>query len=167
MRGLLRKPPHRSDARVRGSLPTTCQRPDKGGQMMTLLPTDSLSGTCSCGRTLAYAQAMIVRCTNKLLQLLEARAASLVQAPPTEDDWYANLLWLDRRKCLLLTHDGTLFSVVTADMHKRDLQPFGVYLVRISRPGSGKSTCQATPSANSIRIRFDLPARPVAACSAS
>ncbi|MGH2660470.1 MAG: DUF6933 domain-containing protein [Actinomycetota bacterium] len=72
---------------------------------------------------------MIVRCTNKLLQLLEARAASLVQAPPTEDDWYANLLWLDRRKCLLLTHDGTLFSVFTADVLKRDLQPFGVYLV--------------------------------------
>jgi hypothetical protein len=31
-------------------------------------------------------------------------------------DWYASLLWFDRRKCLLLTHAGTLFSVFEADV---------------------------------------------------
>ncbi len=72
-----------------------------------------------------------MRCTNKLLKLLGVRAASLVQALPTEDDWYANLLWIDRRKCLLLTHAGTLFSVFAADVLKRDLQPFGAYLVQM------------------------------------
>lgn len=74
---------------------------------------------------------MIVRCTNRLIELLGLRPASLVQALPTEDDWYANLLWIDRRKCLLFTHAGTLFSIFASDVLKRDLQPFGAYLVRI------------------------------------
>jgi len=30
----------------------------------------------------------------------------LTAAPPDPDDWYAILLWLDGRKCLLLTHAG-------------------------------------------------------------
>lgn len=78
-----------------------------------------------------YPALVIVRCTTRLLELLGRRSASLFRAPPTEDDWYANLLWLDRRKCLLLTHAGTLFSVFAADVLKRDLQPFGAYLVRV------------------------------------
>lgn len=72
-----------------------------------------------------------MRCTNRLLTLLGLPPASLVQAPPTEDDWYANLLWFDRRKCLLFTHAGTLFSVFAADVRKRDLEPFGLYVVRM------------------------------------
>ncbi len=34
---------------------------------------------------------------------------------PDPEDWYANLLWFDRRKCLLLTHSATLFSIFEAD----------------------------------------------------
>ena len=35
---------------------------------------------------------MIVRCTAKLLNLLGKRTSTLVEAPPSDDDWYANLL---------------------------------------------------------------------------
>lgn len=35
---------------------------------------------------------------------------------PDPEDWYANLLWLDRRECLLLTHSATLFTIFEADM---------------------------------------------------
>lgn len=42
--------------------------------------------------------------------------------------WYDNLLWLDRRKCVLLTHAGTLFPVFVADVRKRDFQPPGALL---------------------------------------
>lgn len=49
----------------------------------------------------------------------------IVDAPGCDDDWYANLLWIDRRKCLLLTHAGTLFPVFAAGVRKRDLQPPG------------------------------------------
>jgi hypothetical protein len=46
-----------------------------------------------------------------------------------DDDWYLNLLWLDRRKCLLLTHAETLFSVFRAGVRAADLRPLGPYLV--------------------------------------
>ena len=40
---------------------------------------------------------------------------------PHEDDCYADLLWPDRRKCLLLTHAVTLFSVFEPDEAKASL----------------------------------------------
>lgn len=67
---------------------------------------------------------MVVRCTGKLLNLLGKRSVRLVDAPASSDDWYANLLWLDRRKCLLIAHAGTLFSLVVADLRVSDLRPF-------------------------------------------
>ncbi len=48
-----------------------------------------------------------------------------VRAPkakdPEDEDWYANLLVLDRRKCLLLTHAGTLFTIFEPDVRASDL----------------------------------------------
>ncbi len=72
---------------------------------------------------------MILRCTKKLLDLIEARPRDLATARAGDDDWYANLLWLDRRKCLLLAHAGTLFSVLVADVRKADLLPIGRLVV--------------------------------------
>jgi hypothetical protein len=45
------------------------------------------------------------------------------------DDWYANLLWIGGRKCLLVTHAGTLFSVFVPDVRARDLRPLGTFVV--------------------------------------
>ena len=67
---------------------------------------------------------MVVRCTGKLLNLLGTRSVSLVDAVADDDDWYANLLWLDQRKCLLITHAGSLFSLFVADIRLSDLRPF-------------------------------------------
>ena len=58
---------------------------------------------------------MILRCTNKLLAVIGSPPADPVPAPEAED-WYANLLWTDRRKCLLLTHSGTLFTIFDANV---------------------------------------------------
>lgn len=66
---------------------------------------------------------MVLRCTHKLLRLLGTRSLSLIEAPPSDDDWYANLLWYDRRKCLLIVHAGTLFPVFVADVRISDLRP--------------------------------------------
>jgi hypothetical protein len=46
---------------------------------------------------------VVVRCTRRLLDLLGGSAVTLTELPPSDDDWYANLLWIDRRKCVLLT----------------------------------------------------------------
>jgi hypothetical protein len=72
---------------------------------------------------------MVVRCTKKMLDLLGGRSITLSVLPPTEDDWYLNLLWIDRQKCILLTHAGTLFSVFRAGVRSADLRPIGTYLV--------------------------------------
>jgi len=74
---------------------------------------------------------MMLRCTAKMLTLLSVRATALPDVPPSDDDWYLNLLWIERRKCLLLTHAGTLFPVFVADVRKADLRPLGPYVVSL------------------------------------
>jgi len=58
---------------------------------------------------------VILRCTRKLLTVLGPAVAGPAPARDPED-WYANLLWFDRRKCLLLTHAATLFTILEADV---------------------------------------------------
>jgi len=73
---------------------------------------------------------VIVRCTRKLLSLLHPGAPrSLGSLPADDDDWYANLLWISRRKCLLITHAGTLFSVFAPDVHAAEVRPLGRFFV--------------------------------------
>jgi hypothetical protein len=74
---------------------------------------------------------VIVCCTSKALALLKVSARALANPPASDDDWYMNLLWLDRGKCLLLAHAGTLFPVFVADVRAADLRPLGRYVVRI------------------------------------
>ena len=66
---------------------------------------------------------MILRCTKKLLTLIGPR--QLIDRPPEGEDWYANLLWLSDRKCLLITHAATLFTVFEADVRAVDLRDPG------------------------------------------
>jgi len=65
---------------------------------------------------------VILRCTKKLLAVLGAGHTIEPGPPPDAGDWYASLLWYDRRKCLLLTHAATLFSVFEADVRAADLR---------------------------------------------
>ena len=48
------------------------------------------------------------------MRLLRTDPAADPDPAPDAEDWYANLVWLDRRKCLLLTPAGTLFSMFEA-----------------------------------------------------
>jgi hypothetical protein len=70
---------------------------------------------------------MVIRCTRKLLDLLRP-AEPLADPEPSDGDWYANLLWIDRRKCLLVTHAGTLFSVFRPDVRATELRAFGFFV---------------------------------------
>ena len=66
---------------------------------------------------------MILRCTKKLLTVI--RPQQLIDCTPDGEDWYANLLWLNGRKCLLLTHAATLFTALEADVRTADLRDPG------------------------------------------
>jgi hypothetical protein len=72
---------------------------------------------------------MIVRSTKRMLDLL-GRDVTLSDPAPSDDDWYLNLLWIERQKCLLLTHSGTLFSVFRAGIRIAELRPLGNYVVQ-------------------------------------
>jgi hypothetical protein len=66
---------------------------------------------------------VIVRCTHKLLAVI--RPARLADSAPDGEDWYANLLWFSGRKCLLLTHAATLFTVFEPDVRAVGLRDTG------------------------------------------
>jgi len=66
---------------------------------------------------------VILRCTKKLLSVIGPVPIS--EPTPNIEDWYANLLWFDRRKCLLLTEVGTLFTILEADISVSDLRSTG------------------------------------------
>ena len=74
------------------------------------------------------AAGMILRCTGKLLKVLKPKG-SLLEAPPSPEDWYANILYVQGRKCLLVTHAGTLFSVFIPDVRAAGLRPIGATIV--------------------------------------
>ena len=57
----------------------------------------------------------------------------LVEPTTGDDEWYLNVLWFDRRKCLLLVHAEMLFPVFVADVRKADLVPVDAWLARVVR----------------------------------
>ncbi len=76
---------------------------------------------------------MVLRCTGKVLKLLGVNARSLSDFAATPDDWYLNLLWIGGRKCLLLTHSGTLFSIFIPDVRKKQMQSIGPFVAEHAR----------------------------------
>ena len=68
---------------------------------------------------------MVLRCTKKLLAVIGPSLVSEPAPTPDAEDWYANLLWFSRRKCLLLTHVATLFTIFEADISASDLRATG------------------------------------------
>ena len=62
----------------------------------------------------------MLRCTKKLLDVICPE--QLATQEPDGSDWYGNLLVLDRRKCLLLTHADSLFTIFEPDVRAPDLR---------------------------------------------
>jgi hypothetical protein len=78
--------------------------------------------------------AMMLRCTTKALALITGSASGgghLTDAESDDEDWYLNLIYLDRRKCLLVVHAGTMFPVLTVDVRKADLTPIGPWVTAL------------------------------------
>lgn len=75
-----------------------------------------------------YGHTVLMRCTAKLITLLRVPRGSLVEQPGSSADWYANLIWVGGRKCLLVMHAGTLFSVFIPDVRVTDLRALGPFL---------------------------------------
>lgn len=83
-------------------------------------------GTFICGSFLASTMTTL-RCTAKLRKFLGGPAPR--DAEERIGDWYANLLWIERRKCLMFTHSETLFTFMALDVRKAEVLPLGAFFV--------------------------------------
>ena len=61
----------------------------------------------------------LIHCTQKLLAEIPDR---LIAPSVPGESWHANLLRIDRRKCVLFTHDATLYSVFVPGLKKPDFE---------------------------------------------
>jgi hypothetical protein len=65
---------------------------------------------------------VILRCTKKLFDVIRPKSLEPPVIPLSNDDWYADLLWYDKCKCLLLTHRETLFTAFEPDLNLAQLR---------------------------------------------
>src|SRR3972149_2635576 len=98
--------------------------PDEQGWVRATI--EELPGVITCAPTLDEARELVRDALDEWLQALPPAGPPPIGArAPADDEWYLNLLWIERGKCLLLTHAGTLFRVFVADVRKADLLPIG------------------------------------------
>ena len=71
------------------------------------------------------AKTHVVRCTSKLLK--ELRIKPTAQIPETIEpirEWHANIVTIQRRKCILITHTLSLYSFVIYGVKRKELDNF-------------------------------------------
>ena len=67
---------------------------------------------------------MIIRCTQKLLAELKNKSTQEESARGPFWSWHANVFNLERRKCVLITNDTTLFTMFIPALKKPDFESF-------------------------------------------
>lgn len=102
-------------------------------RVVTALPRRGLTvistlGVHACRR---YGRLVLLRCTARLLRLIGDRAGPPAEVPPGKDDWYANVLIVERRKCLLIMHADTLFAVFDPDVRVAHFDDLGLYVATL------------------------------------
>ena len=71
-----------------------------------------------------HTKMLQIRCTQKLLKEIGIKDVSLIEVETHCDkfgDWYANLLYISRRKCVLFTNEKTLYSFLIPRVKRSSL----------------------------------------------
>lgn len=74
---------------------------------------------------------MIIHCTQKLLSELKIKPAE--EEAPIKDSlwaWHGNMVLIERRKCVLITNDETLFPVFIPALKKQEFESFNSVFVQ-------------------------------------
>ncbi len=66
----------------------------------------------------------IIRCTQKLLKSLKPQLVEVNDQDQIFSGWHANLFHVQRRRCVLITHDRTLFTMFIPVVTKFEFQHF-------------------------------------------
>jgi hypothetical protein len=96
---------------------------------------------------------VILRWTKTLRDLI--KPGSLADEPASDEDWYANLMRVDGRTCLLLTHADTLFSIFEPSVLAAGLRHIGRLVTELikrelAREGLGQGTSGAMDAASVV-----------------
>jgi len=67
---------------------------------------------------------ILIRCTHKLLAELRTKPQEFAVISNPVGDWYANLIRIERRKCVLVTNGQTLFSLFLPAFKRPDFDNF-------------------------------------------
>ncbi len=81
---------------------------------------------------------MLIRCTAKLLKEVDLTNSSLVDSVQDEStlgEWYANLFFAQRKKCIIFTNTRTLFTFVSFNVNRAEIRNLG----ELFRRGLGKA----------------------------
>ncbi|MFH2048126.1 MAG: hypothetical protein ABIJ12_01675 [bacterium] len=66
----------------------------------------------------------LIRCTQKLIKELRIEPSEKEAQPGYIGGWHANLLRIDRRKCILFTNDRTLYSFFVPGLNRLGFERF-------------------------------------------
>ena len=86
----------------------------------------------------------IIHCTQKLIKEIKADIDNEVMIESAFGSWHANLLRIERRKCVLFTNDRTLLSIFVPGLKKQDFNDLQkvfrhnlfIYLLEENSPSS-------------------------------
>jgi hypothetical protein len=78
----------------------------------------------------------IIRCTAKLLKEMGLSKSALINTAKECSplgEWHANLIFIDRKKCVLFANDATLFNFIAADVLRSVIRNLGdLFLLHLS-----------------------------------
>lgn len=67
----------------------------------------------------------LIRCTAKLRKEMGLKDSALFQGQASErglGQWHANLIYINRRKCVLFANDKTLFNFIAPDVSRSEIR---------------------------------------------
>ena len=67
----------------------------------------------------------LIRCTKKLQKEIGLKKSDLQTSPPSFSflgQWHANLIYINRRKCVLFANDKTLFNFIAPDVSRAQIR---------------------------------------------
>ena len=70
----------------------------------------------------------LIRCTAKLLKEIGLKKSELVDESPKFSflgQWHANLVYINRRKCVLFVNDKTLINFIVPDVSRAEIKNLG------------------------------------------
>lgn len=70
----------------------------------------------------------LIRCTAKLLKELGLKRSELIEEQPKFSylgQWHANLIYINRRKCVVFANDKTLTNFIVTDVSRAEIRDLG------------------------------------------